>query len=132
MTAKNKFVCLCYYDTARHKAWTPAEQAAVPAACAPHDRALRESGKVVLTTSLGEPDAARVIRPTADGKVVSSGAYARSDDQLGALFVVEASDLDEAVRIASLHPSANLGKYFGGGIEVRAFDHFELSAGTSG
>ena len=126
-TATKKYLCLCYYNEAEFKSWTPEQQAAIPEACAPHDRALRATGKCLLNASLSEPETARVIRPSKTGPVVSSGAYARTPEPVGAAFVVEAADMDEAVRIASLHPGANLGEFFGsGGIEVRAFDYFEL------
>jgi hypothetical protein len=121
-----KFLCLCYYDEAKVKAWTPAEQAAVRDACAPHDQALRATGHLVLNSSLAEPDTARVIRPTASGPVTTKGAFAPMPEPIGALFIVDAPDIEEAVRIASHHPSANLGQFFGGGIELRAFDYFEL------
>ena len=62
----------------------------------------------------------------AGGKpTVTDGPYAQTQDQIGVFFVVEAEDIDEAVQIASLHPSAHHGKFFGGGIEVRPCDFFE-------
>ena len=131
MTPANKkfFLCLCYYNEAEFKAWTPEQLAAIPDACAPHDRALRATGRCVMNTSLSDPDKARVIRPSENGPLVSNGAYARTPEPVGAAFIVEAADMDEAVRIASLHPGANLSAFFGGGgIEVRAFDHFEMRA----
>lgn len=126
MTATKKFLCLCYYSEAEFKAWTPEQQTAVADACAPHDKALRASGRCFLNASLSDPQTARVIRPSKNGPKVANGAYAPTPEPVGAAFVVEAADMDEAVRIASLHPSANLHQFFGaGGIEVRAFDFFD-------
>jgi hypothetical protein len=64
--------------------------------------------------------AVRANRPT-----VSDAPFSGAQEQVGAFFVVEADNVDEATRIASLHPGAHLGKYFGGGIEVRACEMFE-------
>ena len=115
-----QFVCLCYYDHARYEACTPADLENVGRICAPRDEQLRATGRVLLNGSLGEPDSARTLRAGKDGDTtVTDGAYARGDEALGAMFVIEAADLDEAVRIARLHPGSVLGKYFGGGIEVR-------------
>jgi hypothetical protein len=126
-TANKKFLCLCYYNEAEFKAFTPQQFAAIPEACTPHDRALRASGRCLMNASLSEPNQARVIRPSKRGPVVSNGAYAATPEPVGAAFIVEAADMDEAVRIASLHPGAQLSEFFGSGaIEVRAFDHFEL------
>jgi len=33
--------------------------------------------------------------------------------------IIEARDMSEAVRIASLHPAAHLGEHLGWGIEIR-------------
>ena len=127
-TASKKFVCLCYYNEAEFKAWTPEQHAAVGDACAPHDKALRATGKCVMNTSLSEPDTARVIRSSDTGIVVSNGAYAPTPEPIGALFIVEAANMDEAVKIAALHPGANVPQFFGkGAIEVRAFDYFEAN-----
>ena len=68
-----------------------------------------------------------MIRPTPTGPVVTRGAFAKTPEPVGALFVVEAADIEAATAIASLHPSARLGQYFGGGIEVRAFDLFAVT-----
>lgn len=125
-TTTNKFLCLCYYNHAEFLAWTPEQQAAVPEACAPHDKALRASGKCLMNTSLAEPDQARVIRPSKTGPVVSQGLYAPTPEPIGAMFLIEAADMDEAVKTASLHPSAQLTQFFGGGgIEVRALGYFD-------
>jgi hypothetical protein len=56
---------------------------------------------------------------------VTEGPFHPSQEQVGVYFVVEAHTIDEAVKIASLHPGAHLGKYFGGGIEVIPCELFE-------
>jgi hypothetical protein len=62
------------------------------------------------------------VRP-ADGRPsITDGPYAETDEPLGAFFMIEAEDMDEAAEVASKHPGAHLGRYFGGGIEVRPID----------
>lgn len=120
-----KYVCFCYYDPKKFAGLTPADSEALPGECKPHDEALDASGKKVLLCCLTEPETWKSIRPV-DGKPsVTEGPFSTSQEQVGVFFVVEAEDIDEAVRIASLHPSAHLGKYFGGGIEVRPCELFE-------
>jgi len=46
---------------------------------------------------------------------------------VGAFFIVEAQDMDEAVQVASKHPGAHVGKFLGGGIEVRACEFFQAA-----
>ncbi len=127
MTTK-KFLCLCYYEEAAFQAWTPEDLAAVGEACAPHDRALRATGKARFTAALSEPATARVIRPGPNGvPVATDGPYLKTPEPVGAVFIVEALDMDEAVRIASLHPGVNVAQFakMKGGIEVRALDRVE-------
>jgi hypothetical protein len=121
-----KYLCLCHYEPARFAALTPEQLAAIPGLCAPHDAALHASGHLVAVGSLAEAADFAVIRPNDGGApTVTRGPIADTTEPFGAFFVVEAGSLDEAIAIASLHPSANLGRYFGGGIEVRPCASYE-------
>ena len=44
---------------------------------------------------------------------------------MGGFFIIEARDLDEAIRVASKHPAANLGEQVGWGVEVRPIEAYE-------
>ncbi|HVR39231.1 MAG TPA: hypothetical protein VMU84_09040, partial [Thermoanaerobaculia bacterium] len=69
---------------------------------------------------------AKTIRGGSDDKpYLTDGQYVDTNEPIGAIFMIEAKDMDEAVQIALKHPGGYVGRYFGGGIEVRAFDHFE-------
>jgi len=60
------------------------------------------------------------------GKVtVTDGPFAEAKEQIGSFFLIEARDLNEAVRVASLHPSARLGEGLGWRVEVRAVGVFK-------
>jgi hypothetical protein len=67
-----------------------------------------------------------VIRGGARGPVTTMGPYAATREPVGAMFIVDAADMDEAVRIASLHPGVNVAQFrdMKGGIEVRELEHF--------
>ena len=55
-----------------------------------------------------------------DGKtVVTDGPFVETRETVGGLVVIEARDLNEAIRIASLHPAAHLGEQLGWAIELR-------------
>ncbi len=122
-----KYLCLCYYNTKTYAELTPVQIEAIGPECKPHDAALTASGKKILVGSISDPTTWKCIRPV-DGKPsVSNGSFRQSDEQAGAFFIIEAESLDDAVEIASLHPSAHLGKFFGGGIEVSLCEHYEPS-----
>ena len=59
------------------------------------------------------------IRPKNGKPTVTDGPFIESKEQLGSFFIVEADNIDEAVKIASLHPAAIFGEKYGFGIEVR-------------
>lgn len=123
-----RFLCLCYYDQAKFAACTKEDFAAVQRICEPRDAALHASGHLVAVASLADPSAYAVIRPGENGPTTSRGPYAATGEPFGAFFVLEAESLEKAIEIASLHPGAHLGRYFGGGIEVRACGHYEQAA----
>ena len=122
-----KFLCLCHYDLAAFATFGPAEFEEMGRICAPHDAALKATGKVPMIGSLGMPDQYRTIRADGGGVTVTEGAYAGSTEPFGAFFIVEAESIDEAVEIAKLHPGTHLGHMMKGGIEVRPIDHLEQS-----
>jgi len=121
-----KYLCLGYYDEKKFDALSPAELAAIPAKCRPLDGALEQSGKLVAIGSLAATRDSVSIRPK-DGKaVVMDGPYAETKEQLGSFFIIEAEDLDEAIRVASLHPAAQLNEQLGWGIELRPIEACRL------
>jgi hypothetical protein len=116
-----KYLCLCYYDQDRFEALSRDELAALGRACQPHDEALRKSGRLLLVGSLALPPESRTLRAGSGRPAVSEGPFVATKEPLGAFFMIEAEDMDEAIEIASKHPAAQL-TAFGGGIEVRPID----------
>jgi hypothetical protein len=119
---------LCYYDQKKFDALSKSDLEAVGPACRPHDEALRNSGRLILVGSLALPPSSRTVRPANGRPSVTDGPYADTNEPLGAFFMIEAENMDDAVEVASKHPGAHLGKYFGGGIEVRPIDMLDQQA----
>ena len=120
-----KFLCLCHYEPAKFDALSESDRQGLGDLCRPHDEALRASGRLVMVGSLAEPSASRTVRPEDGGPSMSEGPYAATDEPLGAFFIIEAEDMDEAIEVALKHPGAQLGRYFGGGSEVRPIDRLD-------
>ena len=117
-----KFLCLAYYDEAKYERLPKAEFQAIGSQCGARDKALRESGHLLSVASLESPRKATSIRPVSGKATVTDGPFMESKEQVGAFFIIEANDRAEAIRIASLHPAAQLGEAIGWGIEVRAIE----------
>jgi hypothetical protein len=120
-----KYLCLAYYDEKAFDALSKSEARDLVSRCPPHDAALRASGQLVMQASLGPSRETTNLRPR-NGKVsITDGPYAETKELVGGFFIIEAKDLNEAIRVASLHPAAHLGEHVGWGIEVRPIGYWE-------
>jgi hypothetical protein len=119
-----KYLCMLYYDVAKFATLTQAQKEALGPLCAPYDKALRATGNVIVVGSLTDPAHWQCIRPRGGAQVTTSGMYVPVSEQAGAFMIIEAVDMTEAVKIASLHPAANVGEDIGFGVEVRACEYY--------
>jgi hypothetical protein len=120
-----KYLCLAYYNVRKFEALSEQGLNALEKQCAPHDRALRASGRLLAQASLGPPSASRSLRPGNGAPSVIDGPFAETKEQVGGFFIIEAGGIDEAVEVAARHPAAQLGEHIGWGVEVRPIDHYE-------
>lgn len=121
-----RYLCLCYYDTEKFSRLSPDELAEVGPNCKPHDANLLATGKVIASGSLAEPEDFRTIRPVNRQPSVSEGPLINIPEQVGAFFIVDANDIDEAIQVASKHAAANYGDHIGFAVEVRPCVSFEF------
>jgi len=122
-----KYLCLAWYDEQAFEALPKPELEAIVGRCPPYDRALRDSGQLAVQSSLGPPRSGVAIRPRNGKPTVTDGPFTETKEQVGGFFILEARDLNEAIRIASKHPAANLGERVGWGIEVRPIEVYETA-----
>ena len=78
---------------------------------------LQDEGAWVFAGGLTPIDQATTVDNTGDRPIVSDGPYAESKEYLGGFWVIEAADLDAALRWAQGASQACRGK-----VEVRSFD----------
>ena len=71
--------------------------------------AIRESGHFVGCNRLLPPATATTVRVRQGRVSVTDGPYSETKEQLGGYYVIEAGDLDEAIRIAAQIPGARIG-----------------------
>ena len=84
------------------------------ASTAAFTESIRESGSYVAGDALQPTSTATTVR-VRDGKtLVTDGPFAETKEQLGGYYLVDAKDMDEALKIAERIPSARYGS-----IEVR-------------
>lgn len=80
-----------------------------------YDEELARNGNLVVAEALQPPQSAVLVRVRDGGVSTTDGPFIETKEQLGGFILVEARDLNEAIRIASGIPLARLGT-----IEVRA------------
>jgi hypothetical protein len=97
------------------QAWADADPATVEATMAAHRAFIRTHGAALRGGNRLHPSpAATSIRTSADGTVtVSDGTFAETKEVIGGYYLIEAADLDEALRIARQVPAPF------GGVEIR-------------
>ena len=108
-----RYACLIYYHPRTLFGGSPQADAAL-AECAGYDEVLKASGHFVTAEALVLPEEAMTLQ-VRDGKMSAvDGPFMETKEMLGGIIVIEARDLNEAVRVASGHPLATIGH-----IEVR-------------
>jgi len=97
-----KYLCLVYLDEKRLDE-LPDED------CVAYDTAIRASGQCLASEALESVQTATTVR-IRNGKVtVTDGPFAETKEQLAGFYMIEAGDLNEAIRIASGIPPARVG-----------------------
>ena len=109
-----KYLCMGYYDPAKHAALTEEERNAMFDECFEYDDHLRASGNSFGGEGL-LPEENALTLYWRNGKVATTdGPYAETKEQLGGYFLIDAPDLDAAISWAARCPGAQFGA-----IEVR-------------
>jgi hypothetical protein len=110
-----QYLLLIYVNETLFPGLPPAEQGRVMTEYMQFGQSLTEAGQLRASERL-EPTTTATCVSAKDGKILSTdGPYAETKEQLGGFYLVEAQDLDEAIRIAGRIPAVR----FGGKIEVR-------------
>ncbi len=119
-----KFMAIGYFDRAAMDALTPAELDATLSQCGPAMQALYATGQVRLDVGLATQGKGVCTR---GGTLrVTDGPFAEAKEVIGSALLIEADTLEDAMRVAALHPAAALaaGERLGWRLEVRPVHYF--------
>jgi hypothetical protein len=112
-----KYLCLAYEEERVLNDLSRSEWDELRGETLAYVEVLRRSGHLLHTNALQSARKAATVRIRGGRLSVIDGPYAETKEQLGGFFLIEAKDLDEAIRLASSWPSARLGS-----IEVRPIE----------
>jgi hypothetical protein len=118
-----KYLCLAYYDESKFDSLSEADLAEIGRRCQPYDGELAASGHLLLSGSLGRSRTATTLRPGQGKTSITDGPFVETKEQIGGFFLIEARDLNEALRVASKHPAAHMNEHLGWAVEVRPLGH---------
>jgi hypothetical protein len=106
-----KYMMLIYADEA---AWTDSEREDCYAESTRLTHELHTKGQYLGASPLHPVATATSVRVRDGKRFVTDGPFAETHEQLGGFYLIEASDLDEAISIAARIPGARKGT-----VEVR-------------
>ncbi|MDQ0563629.1 hypothetical protein QO004_005444 [Rhizobium mesoamericanum] len=109
-----RYVCLIYNSADVDGRQTPAETEAVVRAHFSFDEGLRDHGTLIHADALEAPDKAFVLRVRNNEISVTDGPYVETKEHLAGIYVIDASDMNEAKAVAAGIPCARIGA-----VEVR-------------
>jgi len=113
-----KYICFGYMDESVMESWSEAERHTFMDECFAYDEEMRERGYYTGGEALQQASQAATLR-WQNGKVsITDGPFAETKEQIGGILILEATDLNHAIRILSDHPSLRLGRG-GGSWEIR-------------
>ena len=109
-----RYLCLIYENEKAWETTPPAESEAVMNEYFEFTDDIRKKGKYVAGEALHPTATATTVR-VRNGKVsTTDGPFAETKEQLGGFYLIEATDLNDAIQVASRIPSARFGS-----IEIR-------------
>jgi len=99
-----KYLCLVYLEEHALDGLSDGERRRLVDESLEYDEALRASGHYITSDALQSVRTATTLR-VRDGKVLATdGPFAETKEQLGGFIMIEATDLDDAIRVASKIP----------------------------
>ncbi len=115
-----KYVCLVYLD---EKAFAGDPDSPPDKECFAYGEGLRKNGGYLAGQALQGTETATTVRVRNGKATTTDGPFAETKEQLAGFYMIEAADLDEAIRIAAGIPPARVGS-----IEIRPARELDLDA----
>ena len=112
-----KYLCLAYEEEKNLNALSKAEWDVLRNETLAYVDELLKKGHLIAAEALQSVQTATTVRVRGGKTSVTDGPFAETKETLGGFFLINARDLNEAIRVVSKWPSARLGS-----IEVRPIE----------
>lgn len=114
-----KYLCQVWFDGTVLDTMTKEEKHRLDSDSLGYDRDLMASGHMIHAEALQSPRSAVTVRVRNGETSVTDGPFIETKEYLGGFILIEAKDLNDAIRVAAGIPLARLGS-----IEVRPIYSF--------
>jgi|ERR1051326_183600 hypothetical protein len=105
-----KFITLIYVDEKLLNALPPGEFDSMMRGCLDHAAELKAKGKLLDSQMLEDAPTAKSVRTRNGRQTITDGPFAEAKEVLGGFNIIEADNIDEAIRIAaSAFPWSSVG-----------------------
>jgi hypothetical protein len=115
-----QLMLVIYNDPTLVDALPEGESDAMMRECLAHADELREDGRLIESRMLDDSKRAKTVRIRKGRVTTTDGPFAEIKEVLGGFNLIEAADMDEAVRIAAAFPWARTGS-----VEIRPVQDIE-------
>ena len=115
-----QFMLIIYNDDALLDALPAGQADAMMRDCFAHADELRQEGHLIESRMLQSPERAKSVRVRHGRSTATDGPFAEAKEVLGGFNLIEAKNMDEAVRIASAFPWTRTGC-----VEIRPVEDIE-------
>jgi hypothetical protein len=112
-----RYICLAYEEESKLTALSKNEWDSLRQETLLYVERLREKGHLVTAEPLQSVKTATTVRVRSGKLSITDGPFAETKETLGGFFLIDASDLNEAIQIAAQWPSARIGS-----IEIRPIE----------
>jgi hypothetical protein len=114
-----KYLCQVWFDGTKLDAMTKEEKHRLDSDSLGYDRDLMASGHMIHAEALQSPSSAVTVRVRNGETSVTDGPFIETKEYLGGFILIEAKDLNDAIRVSAGIPLAKFGS-----IEVRPIYSF--------
>jgi len=105
-----KYICLGYMNEEASEKMSESELNTFMDECFTYDDELRKNGHFAGGEALQGARNATTLRWRSGKVSVTDGPFAETKEQIGGIMILEATDLNHAIRLLSKHPSLRLGR----------------------
>lgn len=104
-----KYLCLVYFVETEFEAMPECESAAMLGEVLDYRDRLEQSGHHIVSALLQPVQSATTIRVRNGLMSITDGPFAETHEQLGGFYLIDATDLNDAIRLVAKMPPARFG-----------------------